>query len=63
MTEANFKKPLFKKLAGVSEYFGRNKTADPEKKSATKKSMPSWPRQDEEGINNHADAFNAQIIE
>ena len=63
MTEANFKKPLFKKLAGVADYFERNKTADPQKSASVKKSLTSWPVKDDEGINNHADAFNAKIIE
>jgi len=62
MTESNFKKPLFKKLAGVSEYFERNKTADPQKSATLKKSSAAWPKRDDE-INNHADAFNAKIIE
>jgi len=65
MTETNFKKPLFKKLAGVADYFERNKTADPaSQKSTMKKSAAVWPQREEEGgITNHADAFNATIID
>jgi len=69
MTEANFKKPLFKKLANMKEMLEKAKSAsggDRVKPSANK-SATHWTAKKGEQIENegytHADVFNQKIVQ
>jgi len=68
MTEANFKKPLFKKLATVREHFDKTRGTpqDERAKSSTSKPLTYWKTKDEnDDAKNytHADAFNQKIVQ
>jgi len=66
MTEANFKKPLFKKLATVRDYFEKNKTGNDNEKMKASASAKYWKtiRDDrDEKAFTHADALDAKIVQ
>ena len=66
MTEANFKKPLFKKLATVRDYFEKNKTNNENDKLKSSSSAKYWKTMKEERDDKqftHADALNAKIVQ
>jgi len=66
MTEANFKKPLFKKLATVREHFDKNRSTpqDERAKSSSSKPLTYWKTKNEDDKNyTHADAFNQKIVQ
>lgn len=71
MTEASFKKPLFKKLATVRDYYEKTKGNNENDKLRSSASVTShkqlthWKKaetQDEKNYT-HADAFNLKIVQ
>ena len=68
MTEQQLKKPLFKKLTDVKEFFDKTKspTEGEKAKSATMKPAIYWKTKKEEQDDKnytHADAFNLKIVQ